>query len=81
MRVTDKLIADAKRRKDKSRRLPEDEEETYTYRPVERYRAVNAEPGVFGSVMGKGINTRRSVFDDTAVFNTGTDTGTKRTTR
>lgn len=77
MRVTDKLIADAKKREGKNRRLQEEEEETYTYRKAEKYRAVNAEPGSFGSVLEQGINTRKNVFDDTAVF----DTGTKRMTK
>ena len=52
MRVTDRLIQDAKKR-EKRRRAPGDEaEETYTYLPRTRQKAVNQEPGAFGSVMG-----------------------------
>lgn len=71
MRVTDRLIQDAKKREKKQRIQREEEEETLTYYPRMRQRAVNQEPGAFDSVMGEGINTRKSVFDDTAVFETG----------
>ena len=54
-----------------------EEEETLTYFPRTRQRAVNQEPGAFGSAMGEGINTRKSVFDDTAVFETGTGQKTR----
>lgn len=71
MRVTDRLIQDAKKR-EKRRRAPGDEaEEAYTYLPRTRQKAVNQEPGAFGSVMGDGINTRGSVFDEGAVFRVG----------
>ena len=71
MRVTDRLIQDAKKR-EKRRRAPGDEaEETYTYLPRTRQKAVNQEPGAFGSAMREGINTRRSAFDESAVFRTG----------
>lgn len=71
MRVTDKLIQDAKKR-DKRRGAPGDsEEETYTYFPRTRQRAVNEEPGAFGTAMREGINTRKSVFDESAVFRIG----------
>lgn len=71
MRVTDKLIHDAKKKREKNRLLPEEEEETFTYRIREKSGAVNQEPGAFGSAMEKGINTRKSVFDEGAVFETG----------
>ncbi len=76
MRVTDKLIQDAKKR-EKRKKIQGDEEETLTYFPRTRQRAVNQEPGAFGSAMGEGINTRKSVFDDTAVFETGTGQKTR----
>lgn len=71
MRVTDKLIQDAKKREKRKKIQGDEEEETLTYFPRTRQRAVNQEPGAFGSAMGEGINTRKSVFDDTAVFETG----------
>ena len=50
MRVTDRLIQDAKKR-EKRRRAPGDEaEETYTYLPRTRQKAVNQEPGAFGGI-------------------------------
>lgn len=67
MRVTDRLIEDAKRKK-KYQEIRETEEETLTYFRRKKRVAVNQEEGVFGSVMGDGINTRKSVFDETAVF-------------
>ncbi len=67
MRVTDRLIEDAKRKK-KRQEIGEMEEETLTYFRRKKKVAVNQEEGVFGSVMGDGINTRKSVFDETAVF-------------
>jgi hypothetical protein len=76
MRVTDKLIQDAKKR-EKRKKIQGDEEETLTYFPRTRQRAVNQELGAFGSAMGEGINTRKSVFDDTAVFETGTGQKTR----
>ena len=68
MRVTDKLIQDAKKREKEQRTQWDGEEETYTYFPRMRQGAENQEPGAFGSVLGEGINTRRSVFDEGAVF-------------
>lgn len=77
MRVTDKLIQDAKKR-EKKRIIPGDEEEeTLTYCPRMRRGAVNQEPGAFGSAMEKGINTRKSVFDEGAVFKTGVEQKTR----
>ena len=70
MRVTDKLIQDAKKR-EKRKNMQGDEEETYTYFPRMRQEALNQSPGVFGSAMGEGINTRKSVFDEGAVFRMG----------
>ena len=77
MRVTDKLIHDAKKKKEKNRSLPEEEEETFTYRIREKSRSVNTEPGAFGSAMEQGINTRKSIFDETAVFCTDTEQKTR----
>lgn len=71
MRVTDKLIQDAKKREKRQKVQWDEEEETYTYFPRIRQSAVNREPGAFGSVMEAGINTRGSVFDETAVFRLG----------
>lgn len=68
MRVTDRLIEDAKRKKKKRREEWDEEEETLRYAVRRQMRDVNREPGAFGSEMGEGINTRRSVFDETAVF-------------
>ena len=77
MRVTDKLIQDAKKREKRKNIQGDEEEETLTYFSRTRQRAVNQEPGAFGSAMGEGINTRKSVFDDTAVFETGTGQKTR----
>ena len=56
MRVTDKLIQDAKKREKRKKIQGDEEEETLTYFPRTRQRAVNQEPGAFGSAMGEGIN-------------------------
>ncbi|MDE6961466.1 MAG: hypothetical protein K2P27_11480 [Lachnospiraceae bacterium] len=68
MRVTDKLIQDAKKREKKRNVQRDDEEETYTYFPRMRREALNQSQGAFGSVLEEGINTRKSVFDESAVF-------------
>lgn len=75
MRVTDKLIEDAKKREKRQKVQRDEEEETYTYCPRMRQGALNQVPGAFGSVLGEGINTRRSVFDEGALFHT--ETGSK----
>ena len=70
MRVTDRLIEDAKKKQKQKRKREEweEEEETYRYAHRKRIRDQNREPGVFGSGMGEGINTSKSVFDEMAVF-------------
>lgn len=67
MRVTDRLIEDAKQKK-KQQKTIETEEETLTYAQKKKRSDINQEMGVFGSVMGDGINTRKSIFDKTAIF-------------
>ena len=71
MRVTERLIQDAKKREKRRGALREEEEERYTYFPRIHREALNQEPGAFGSAMREGINTRRSAFDESAVFRTG----------
>ena len=68
MRLDDRLAAQQKRKK--AGNIPE-EEETLTYRAYSRETALNKEQGVFQDKTFGGINTRKSVFDRTAVFSKG----------
>ena len=70
MKVTDRLIQDTRKKEKKHRAHLKEEEEICTYRTRVRHEAVNREPGAFGTVLGEGLNTRRNVFDETAVFHT-----------
>lgn len=68
MRVTDRLIEDAKRKEKNRKKVLEEEEETLLYSPRKMVQHLNRESGVFESGMNEGINTRKSVFNETAVF-------------
>lgn len=70
MRLDDRLAAQQKKKR--AGNIPE-EEETLTYRAYSRETALNREQGIFQNKTFEGINTRKSVFDRTAVF--GKDSG------
>ncbi|MCC8163858.1 MAG: hypothetical protein LIO86_12010 [Lachnospiraceae bacterium] len=68
MRVTDRLIEDAKKRARKPE--PEDEEmDEYMERRRQPY--LNEKKAVFDDDTFGGFNTQKSVFDRTAIFRTG----------
>ena len=69
MRVTDRLIRD-NQKKQQRRKAISAEEDTLTYMQRKRQTSLNREPGVFESKF-QGINTEKSVFDRTAVFQVG----------
>ncbi|MCC8140629.1 MAG: hypothetical protein LIO67_10110 [Lachnospiraceae bacterium] len=67
MRVTDKLIEDAKKRA----RQPEPEDEDMDeYMERTRRSYLNEDKGVFDRTPFDGFNSAGSVFDRTAVFHT-----------
>ncbi|MCD8249231.1 MAG: hypothetical protein LUC60_05190 [Lachnospiraceae bacterium] len=68
MRVTDRLIEDAKKRARKPE--PEDEEmDEYMERRRQSY--LNENKGVFGDGAFDDFNIQKSVFDRTAIFRMG----------
>lgn len=70
MRVTEQLI---RRQNEKKRRQADpswEEEETMTYASWRRQKPLNQQAGVLNQGKMEGINTRKSVFDSTAVFET-----------
>lgn len=71
MRVTERLIRDTQKQNER-RRISRDEaeEETYTYQNRVKSPSLQENPGVFTRKKLEGINTRGSVFDETAVFHT-----------
>lgn len=55
----------------RKRELDPDEEVTLTYAPYPKHSpGINALESAYSSRMSKGLNTTRSIFDETAVFNT-----------
>lgn len=71
MHLTERLIRDTSGKMKRKNALPfEEEEDTMTYAPRERQKPLNQQAGVFQQQKLGGINTRRSVFDETAVFTT-----------
>ena len=69
MRVTERLIRDKKKKnKKKTALFSEEEEETMTYAPREVKKPLNQQKGAFDQGKFEGINTKKSVFDETAVF-------------
>ena len=61
-----------KKRKESS--AVSEEEETMTYTSWKRQKPLNQQPGGFNQGKMEGINTRKNIFDETAVFNTASDT-------
>ena len=45
-----------------------------TYTSWKRQKPLNQQPGGFNQGKMEGINTRKNIFDETAVFNTASDT-------
>ncbi len=71
MRVTERLIRDTNQKnKRRKKEASDDGEETLTYMPKPRVRFINDSPDIFSGKMTEGINTQKSVFDRTAVFET-----------
>lgn len=71
MRVTEQLLREAGRKRQKrAAEVWEEEEETMTYRTRKAQSPINAGPGIFQNSTMEGINTRESVFDRSAVFRT-----------
>jgi len=72
MRVTDLLIRENQEKKKRKQRSEDfDEEETLTYQERPRQTSINEGPQMMTGRTFEGINTRKSVFDRTAVFHTG----------
>lgn len=69
MQLTERLIRDTSGKMKRKNALPfEEEENTMSYAPRDRQKPLNQQAGVFHQQKMEGINTRRSVFDETAVF-------------
>ena len=70
MRVLERLVQDNEKRKKKKQAYgrEEDAEETMTYMYRKKQPYLNGDTGVFSGKSLEGINTRKSVFDETAVF-------------
>ncbi len=73
MKVTDLLIRENQEKKKKKQQadFSDEEEETYTYQERPRQTSLNEGPQVMTGKTFEGINSRKSVFDRTAVFHTG----------
>ena len=74
MRVTEQLIRHRNEKKRKESSAVSEEEETMTYTSLKRQKPLNQQPGGFNQGKMEGINTRKNIFDETAVFNTASDT-------
>ena len=74
MRVTEQLIRHRNEKKRKESSAVSEEEETMTYSSWKRQKPLNQQPGGFNQGKMEGINTRKNIFDETAVFNTASDT-------
>ncbi|MCI8727627.1 MAG: hypothetical protein HFG66_16245 [Hungatella sp.] len=74
MRVTEQLIRHRNEKKRKESSAVSEEEETMTYTSWKRQKPLNQQPGGFNQGKMEGINTRKNIFDETAVFNTASDT-------
>ena len=74
MRVTEQLIRHRNEKKRKESSAVSEEEETMTYPSWKRQKPLNQQPGGFNQGKMEGINTRKNIFDETAVFNTASDT-------
>ncbi len=72
MRVLDSLIKDREKKKKKARELEdsEEEEETLTYKERGRQVPMGDGPEALTARTFEGINSRKDIFDRTAVFHT-----------
>uniref|UniRef100_UPI004057A8F5 hypothetical protein n=1 Tax=Agathobacter sp. TaxID=2021311 RepID=UPI004057A8F5 len=69
MQITERLIRNTnEQNKKKKQNLEENEEETLTYLKKQLQISINGDKGVFGQQVFEGINTRKSVFDQNALF-------------
>lgn len=72
MQLTERLFRDTGRKmKGKNVQPLDEEEDTMSYASRDRQKPLNQQAGVFHQQKLEGINTRKSVFDETAVFITG----------
>lgn len=72
MRVLEQIAQDNVKREKKRRSNGQDEaEETFTYAPRLKQPFITDESGAFSKKVFSGINTRKNVFDETAVFSIG----------
>ena len=74
MRVTEQLLRHRNEKKRKESSAVSEEEDTMTYTSWKRQKPLNQQPGGFNQGKMEGINTRKNIFDETAVFNTASDT-------
>lgn len=71
MQLTERLIRDTSGKMKRKNAQPfEEEENTVSYASRDRQKPLNRQTGVFHQQKLEGINTRRSIFDETAVFMT-----------
>ncbi len=69
MQLTEQPNRDTDGKNRRKNALPlEEEENTMTYAPRGRQKPLNRQTGVFHQQKLEGINTGRSVFDETAIF-------------
>ena len=69
MRVTESLLRQNNLKNKSRNRYQEDDEPTQTYRKQKwEYWALNQNKTVFDSPLKDGLNSRKSVFDQQAVF-------------
>ncbi len=75
MGLTDRMLYETKklnRQKKKENDIQQDQDEDETgmmYRPRPAFQYINKDKGVFGGDDDTSLNTAKSVFDKTAVFN------------
>ncbi len=72
MRIDDRLVKQNRELAKKRKQQFEEDEEWLTYAVRQRMTPINKDKGVFPEE-SSGINTRKSVFDRTAIFNTQGD--------
>ena len=70
MRIDDRLVKQNKEKEKAKKRSFEDDEETLTYMRRNRMMPLNEQKGAFTDNVNGGINTQKSIFDRTAIFNT-----------
>ena len=72
MRIDDRLVKQNRELAKKKKQRLEEDEEWLTYAVRQRMTPINKDKGIFPDE-SSGINTRKSVFDRTAIFHTQGD--------